>query len=731
MPKTTVERNSFVRGLITEATPLTFPENASIDERNFMLNRDGSRQRRLGMDYEASYSLIDTTKNSSDFASIAITSFKWDNVGDDATVTVGVVQVGNLLHLLDLSTTAPSSNVLQTVTLATKYNNVPLQYAVVKGLLVLASSADSAGPQYLERDLAGTFILGAYEVEVRDIWGVDDGLPTDTRPTTLSAEHHYNLLNQGWVSPNYNFGGLYASNADLQALGKNNLGVFNFGTLSTNFFGNTPAPKGRYIINAYNRGASRQTVSGVTTLPLDEEQGAATSVASFAGRVFYSGISSSIVDPDAESPSYTGTILFSRIVRNTTDLGVCYQEADPTSEHVSDLIATDGGSITIPEASNIYKLITNGATLVVIAENGVWQITGPDGVFRADDFSITQITNVGAMGPDSVVNAEGSIVYWSDGGIYVLSPDKASGRMVAQNLSESSIQDFYTAIPSIGRLYAKGNYDTANRKISWLYNDTEAYDGTAQTSCYNKELIFDTVLQAFYPYEIGALDTDSPCVAGYMPVTDFITLQKQDNVVSGGVNVVVNGEQVVVTSDVRSSGDSTTKYLVLTPDTTYTLTLGVYGNQTFLDWEAADNIGVDAPAYLVTGYEVFADSMRRKYVPYLTTHFKRTEIGFTDVEGDGSLEPINPSSCTLQAQWDFADSANSGKWGTPFQAYRLTRPYMPSGVGDLFDYGHVMITTKNRLRGSGKALSLRFDTEALHDLHVYGWAMLAEGNENV
>lgn len=29
---------SFTKGLVTEASPLTFPENASIDERNFVLS---------------------------------------------------------------------------------------------------------------------------------------------------------------------------------------------------------------------------------------------------------------------------------------------------------------------------------------------------------------------------------------------------------------------------------------------------------------------------------------------------------------------------------------------------------------------------------------------------------------------------------------------------------------------------------------------------------------------
>ena len=47
MPRQTVpaEVNTFVKGLITEASPLTFPDNASLDELNFILNKDGSRRR--------------------------------------------------------------------------------------------------------------------------------------------------------------------------------------------------------------------------------------------------------------------------------------------------------------------------------------------------------------------------------------------------------------------------------------------------------------------------------------------------------------------------------------------------------------------------------------------------------------------------------------------------------------------------------------------------------------
>ena len=47
-----LEISTFVAGLNTEAGPLTFPENASLAEKNFILDVDGSRQRRLGLDWE-------------------------------------------------------------------------------------------------------------------------------------------------------------------------------------------------------------------------------------------------------------------------------------------------------------------------------------------------------------------------------------------------------------------------------------------------------------------------------------------------------------------------------------------------------------------------------------------------------------------------------------------------------------------------------------------------------
>ena len=69
--KTPVELTSFSKGLITEANPLTFPPDASVDEQNFVLNRNGTRSRRLGMDWEDGYTQVSTIYNLADIKSLS------------------------------------------------------------------------------------------------------------------------------------------------------------------------------------------------------------------------------------------------------------------------------------------------------------------------------------------------------------------------------------------------------------------------------------------------------------------------------------------------------------------------------------------------------------------------------------------------------------------------------------------------------------------------------------
>jgi hypothetical protein len=132
---------------------------------------------------------------------------------------------------------------------------------------------------------------------------------------------------------------------------------------------------------------------------------------------------------------------------------------------------------------------------------------------------------------------------------------------------------------------------------------------------------------------------------------------------------------------------------------------------------------------MITGYVSGGDYQRYKQVPYITFHLNRTEDGF-ELDGE-DIVPSNQSSCLVQAQWEWANSVNSGRWGRQFQAYRYKRHYIPVDVNDPYDYGFTTIVTKNKIRGKGKVLSLRIETEAGKDCQLLGWSGMLEVNPNV
>ena len=821
--KSSIERTNFTSGLITEATALTFPENAAQELNNFELNRDGSIKRRLGMIEEAVGVKIDTQRDANAFSNYAITSYKWVNVGNDPTLTIGVMQIGDSLWFTNLASDVLSNGmlnkdefgvvqpvVMDTNILPTRISgNEPMSFTSIGGVLIVASK-EMDYPVYLEYgggDLnTGEAAINAQpiRIEVRDLWGIDDGYAVDERSIVLTDEHEYNLKNQGWfnwIYPGFTRADIakdtlislypdmfsadtnqvrivtkkgggkaaeyrggtkrqyttyqyliktygsplvgdrvvrlqaggddaYPSNSDIrhQGNGVDSDGNPAFKASQLNLQGATtsPAPRGRYIIDAFARGAGREEASIISSLSSDEELGKISVVATYANRVFYTGVDSLIEEPDGRSPDYTGCIFFTQSVQNFDNFSKCYQVADPTSEFDFELSATDGGFLKIAEASQIVKLEVSGSSLVVIARNGIWEITGPDGVFRADDYSISQVSNIGCESADSVVVAEDVVYYWGEGGIYALVSDNISGKLQAQNISERTVQTFFNAIPATSKNAAKGRFDAVNRKITWMYNDKESYDGITFKNSYNKELVLDTVLQAFYPREIADSETGLS-IAAYLEPENFVRVQDVQAVVVNGEQVVVNGEDVVVTTDAKGKSVSQTKYLLLAPTGvggTYEFSFGQYGGQDYKDWGE-----VDSPAFLTTGFDLAGDTQRSKQVPYLTMHFNRTEVGFEEI--DGELEAINPSGCTVTARWDFANSASSGKWGRSFEAYRLGRNFIPQDVDDEFDYGYSVISTKTKLRGNGRSVALRFESSPAKDCQIIGWGMPITGGTSV
>lgn len=756
-----LEVNSFVRGLITEASVLNFPDNASADEINFVLNRDGSRDRRFGIGFENNYELI-TSPVAYNVLIGQPTTFQWDNVGGASGRSFLVVQINNILSFYDLAVPSLSDggSVGQITLTSIVSLNGEYSFASVNGnLVVVAGTGDIGIVSYS----SGGFSVSYGRIKVRDLWGVEFA-PTQDNPTFRPAaeppDHFYNLRNQGWIVPRRNSRtnvNLYIDpiQAYRQEISLNPADSDKVWTAlqfqattatdppfemiwpklwKESFMTQSTVSKGAFIIDLLNRGLSRSeqideinsTYPELTVLPTytaraDRTVDGASVICEFAGRIFYAGFSGEVVDGDNRSPNLSNQIAFSALVKSTADITKCYQDGDPTSREENDLIDTDGGLIPILGADGIINMINIGQHLIVFSRNGVWAISGGgDYGFTATNYKVTKITPFGLLGKHSVIESTGSVFYWSTDGIYVIGQDQVGG-FSAKNITEATIQSLYENIPAESKSKVFGTYDLIGKKLRWIYKTGSAFSNASVTY----ELVLDTVLQAFSLFKIGTLaGSTKPEIYSCFKSSISGALSDQILVFSGPDDVYVNSDPVVIGAESRGSVVQSTRYLVFTYNgATLNYTFADYNNEAFLDWQEVDGVGVDATGYLITGTVTGGDSSVAKQVPFLTLHFVRTETGFNP---DFSLE--NPSGCLVSCQWDFSNSPNSLKWSTPFQGYRYRKFYMPLNVNDPFDTGFEVITTRNKVRGRGRAFAFRMETEPGKDCRILGWNINVTGN---
>lgn len=755
------EVNAFVKGIITEASPLTFPENASIDEENIVLNKDGSRRRRLGLDYEPNFTSVNTGITTT--TDTAYNSFNWKSPGGYTEREFLVIQTGTKISIFDSAKLPVSGNKIAEYTIGSDPNQI-MSFDSVDGILVVAAGI----VDITTFDFNGTSLIrSSGRLKIRDFFGVADtisgkdlleGSGITFRPSTTTSAHTYNLRNQTFAIPRfYNnnetktdpIGGFFNQYGTYQA-NSDNLVTYLYADAndsdernSKRYFGadngNNPlgtnrAPMGYFIIDALQRGTSRLDEVGklysqypeltvnVTSLPTDTTPGGATALAGFAGRMWFAGFSSKVTGGDSESPRMTSYILFSKLVSGVTDIFKCYQDGDPTSAEIPDLVDTDGGFLRLDGAYNIQRMINVGDAIMVIAENGVWKITGGSGYgFNATNYLTNKITEHGCTSKGSVVIVDNTFMYWSDDGIYHVSPNQY-GDWIANNLTTNTVQTFFDSIPYTSKVRCQGMYDSYQRQSRWLFNQEIG------SSVEPQELVLDISLSAFYKTRIGVVNSNVKPIA-MARIPPFTTGTTVNQVITGSGDIVTSsvGDLVVTSETGRTNSTSEIVYLTSTGISggNLQITFSYFRDLNFRDWFSSNRVGVDAAGFILTGWTGFGDFQRQKQIPYLTVYSVKTETGF-----DTNWNPINASSILVQSQWSWTNSAVAGKWGSEFQAYRHKRFWTPSSPSS-FDDGELVIKTKNKLRGRGSVVSLLFKTEPTKDFHLLGWSYMVNLNGNV
>lgn len=388
----------------------------------------------------------------------------------------------------------------------------------------------------------------------------------------------------------------------------------------------------------------------------------------YAGRVWYAG---------CPYKKQAGRIYFSQIIENDAQYGKCYQVADPTDERISDIVASDGGVINIPEVGNVLKILPYGSFLLVFATKGVWQIGGnsSSGFFSAVSYSIRKITESGCVSGQSVVLGDNVPYYSGTSDIYVIVEDSNSGLLVAQNVTQTSIHTLYAAALSKETIQAE--YDEVERKIVWLYQSTSSIPRLS----YDKALCLSTVLGAFTKYAFHC--NSAAYVASVTSMRDASTNKKL-------------------------------KYICIT-DSGTVLNIAECNNTVFVDLSLTEK-----EAFIVSGPETLGDASKYRYAPYIWVFSKKTETGFVQ-DSEGGLTPVAESSTKMQARWDWADLSVNGKWGSVQEVYRHLRMYQPASAADTFDDGVPLVVTRNKVRGRGRSLQIKLYAGQGKDSFIAGW----------
>jgi hypothetical protein len=696
----TLIENNFVKGLITEATGLNYPENSCIETWDCEFDFFGRVARRLGQDLELNYTdkVIDKTAS-------AINTYHWKNVLGDGSVSLIVTQVGNTLYFY--STENPAS--LSANVLASTINlSVYTPATAPEARLYDCQFTDGLGKLYVFHPYLENFYITydantdtvsgtQYTLKVRDFEGaIADPNAVDTRPTStlaaLNASHKYNLFNQGWAKADLTTPELTAwdtartdmpSNADVWWDFKNASDAFDTTTIVNSARGNSPAPNGHFIMTAYNM--DRSTISGIASLATTTSGTARTSTGAFhAGRVFYSGINSA---------SYNGKIYFSQIVERDTQLGFCYQVNDPTSETLFDLLPADGGVISIPEAGTIYKLFSMANGLLVFGYRGVWFITGSTGIgFTATDYTVSKISSVRTISASSFVEVNGVPMWWNTDGIFTV--QGAQGGPQVQSVSISSIQAFFNSIPNNAKIYAKGEFNPLAQTVQWLFASV-APSTTEEQHAFDAVLNFNVLTGAFYPWTIN---TTYAQVHGLVVVDGVGGATSEEIVVDEAAVTVVDslGNIVVANLLTNTAVLPRTKFFtshVVSGSTKFTWS--EHRQETYLDWELLTP--VDYISYFVTGYKLHGSAMTKFQPMYVNVYN----------EGIGAAY--------IQGIWDYAHETSTGRYST-------------AQLMVFNDPNYTNQSKRVKIRGHGKTLQYHVKSVTGEAFNIAGWSSFETGN---
>lgn len=419
-------------------------------------------------------------------------------------------------------------------------------------------------------------------------------------------------------------------------------------------------------------------MQGNTTLfPYTGPNSRVTDITSMSGKVFYLA---------------GDTVLFTQtITDDVQNLGYCYQDADPTSEHISDLVPTDGGHVKFNAMGEGLALTTFNRGVLVFGRERVYGLLSPrDKMFSATEYDQVELSSAGLSGRKSIVSVSDSVYYWSPLGIFRIGVNTYTGStLVAESITNATIQQYYNSLSAYSKEHCKGVFDFATNRIYWYYPLTEGEPWKL-----NGVLVYDLNFNAFMPYKIS----DGGAVVGVFTGMTAERIRPAYSLFAGDQKVVA-GDANVTAREIEEKYDRFQALQHAIVDTEGNISFGDYNSRDFIDWGTTPY-----DSYMISAPITFDDLYYNKQAPILQTVLQRTEEDYTTIHN----RYIGETGAYLRIRWHWGNDMLSNRWDLIQDCYKPQKDFLWT------DY----ISSRIHIRGRGKALQVEIRNDENKDFRL-------------
>lgn len=400
-------------------------------------------------------------------------------------------------------------------------------------------------------------------------------------------------------------------------------------------------------------------------------------------------------------------ILFSQTYQgDIADFEKCYTEKSPYDPQDSQVVATDGGEIYITGADKIVGLIEFKKSIIVLATNGIWQISSTNG-FDVTDYKISKLSDKGCVSRYAYTIAEDYLIFASYSGIYAVTVDPLTTELKIVSITENKINKLYLAIPNDNLENISLSYNNNSKELYVFCNlDNKQVINEGKFCHYNNILIFNFQLKAWYIY---TFENEIDTVKFKINSIFYLPLSQDDAVIKTNNNsdIITNSNQ-----DVYVNLVSRNTYIV--PILIFSKINGTNTEYKFVYFTSKYNVDFygtedeyNYDCYIKSSFQIYGDVTRKKGGNYLYLVLK--------LEDSGVKLPVgiyeNPQNLKYRVGFDFitepiynVDSFN--ELYITNQMYGKERRVFINTYENTLNKAYEVIPIK--LLGRGKALQFEF-----------------------